>query len=1455
METLRGRRTLAGQPIEVTKIQSLRLGIDIGSISSDMLALDERGHVVFNDYRRTLGRPVETVAEQLERLYAAVPAARFERMAVTGAAGRLTAEIIGAPFVNEVRAQAMGVSHLYPEFAEATVIEMGGQDSKLIFLKSRNDTLELHDFALNSVCAAGTGSFLDQQAERLGISIEEEFGSLALQSTSVPQMAGRCSVFAKSDMIHLQQVATPVCDIVAGLCLALARSLKNNLGCGRTFVKPVIFTGGVAANAGVVRAFEDVLGLERGELIVPSLHFYTGALGAALAAEASGKQALTAVDKLKTFLTQGDAAHRRIPRRQRLETPITPPPESRVIAERLDTHPGCEAYLGVDVGSISTNVAVVDAEKRVLAKEYLMTAGRPLEAVREGLRRVGERVAGKVKIVGAATTGSGRYLTGDFIGADVVINEITAQAAGAVAVCPEVDTIFEIGGQDSKYIRLENGVVVDFEMNHACAAGTGSFLEEQAQRLGISIKEEFAALAMQSEQPVRLGERCTVFIESDLLGYQQQGAQTKDLVAGLAYSIATNYLNRVVGRRKVGQHICFQGGTAFNKAVWAAFETVTGKTIRVPDHHEMTGAIGAALIAAEHVRQMREGNGHTHTTRFRGFENLTHVQYTVETFTCEDCPNACEIKKVELEGSEPLYYGSRCDRYNVRKEKVTSTGEDILTWRTARLFERAELGSQKSGVRSQESAEQLKAPVVAIPRALITWQLLPLFSRFFQELGYDVIISGKTTKKTIRAGIEAVPAQPCFPVKAAFGHVKELLDAQPDYLFIPCIPSMTPTADIQKHTKLCPYVQSFAFQVQSAMGGQLGRTKIVSGPLYLGDGEKQMQTSFRKLAASVGADVKRADSALHAAMAAQEAFDSDIRQKGQAILDALKPNERLFVLISRPYNGLDEGMNLRLSQKLEAMGVRWIPMEMLDVAAAPLTDEGLHESVYWSYGQKILRAAEIIQRDERLFAIYLSNFSCGPDSFMQHFFTDIMRPKPALLLELDEHSADAGLVTRLEAFFESLRHYRPARPEAKRTVSCGSQSCATTPDHRLYVPYMGDVSYGFAACFRAYGQPAEVLPIADEQTLNRGRQYTTGKECLPCAIVVGEMLQTLEARGAAQKSAFFMPGSCGPCRFGMYNCLQRMVLGQVGRADTIVLSPNQDNNFFREFARSLNGVSVTTMLKDFWKAVIGCDLLHKAFLRVRPYANDRQAAEAVYRELLDEWCLRIEARQSLKTLTAFMEHAADKLADVPSERTQPRPRIGIVGEIYVRSHPFTNNDVIRRLEGLGAACELASFSEWVYYVNATNCSNARRQGRWGTLLSTWLQDTVQHTIEKRLAQPLERRFGALAEEPVARTLDAAVPYLHPAFQGEAVLSVGKMIEMHHHGIGGVVNVMPFTCMPSTVVSTQTQRIIADCGGMPVLNLSFDGQEDAALTTRLEAFVEQVRARNAAPERLKIEGRR
>jgi predicted CoA-substrate-specific enzyme activase len=1426
-----------GENVESRSLSGLRLGIDIGSTSSDVIVLDPKGHVVAADYRRTLGQPIEVVSEQMAQFLSVYPPSSFCCAAVTGSAGRLLAEQTKLPYVNEVKAQARGVAHLYPEYEQVTVIEMGGQDSKLIFLERRGDRLELKNFSLNSACAAGTGSFLDQQAQRLGINIENEFAQLALKSRSVPRMAGRCSVFAKSDMIHLQQIATPIEDILAGLCMALACSLKSGLGSGLEFVRPIIFTGGVAANAGVVRAFEDVLGLQQGELIVPKLRFYTGALGAVYALADSDQSSADIPALLREFQnTSASNQNRseRIARRPPLSVPRLPAPESRVL-ENIPADKGpVEAYLGIDVGSISTNVVVIDKDHNVLAKEYLMTAGRPIEAVQQGLAAVGEKVKDKVRIIGAATTGSGRYLTGDFIGADTVINEITAQAAGAVSVCPEVDTIFEIGGQDSKYIRLENGVVVDFEMNHACAAGTGSFLEEQAQRLGISIKKEFAELAMKSPHPVHLGERCTVFMESDLLGCQQQGASTEDLVAGLAYSIATNYLNRVVGRRKIGNHICFQGGTAFNKAVWAAFESVTGRPIRVPDHHEMTGAIGAALIAAEHVGRLRNNGQPGYQCRFKGFDNLTQAKYSVETFTCEECSNHCEIKRVQIDGSQPLYYGSRCDRYNLCTDTRQSSQEDILTWRTQKLFEHA--GVHPGGKTTPGR------PVVAIPQALIAWQFLPLFSKFFQTLGVDVSVSGRTDRTTIRRGIESIPSSPCFPVKAAFGHVRKILDRQPDYLFIPFIVDTPPMSGENKHSKLCPYVQSFADQVRSTFLDQMGRTKLISEPLHLGRGARTIEESFRRLAAQVNiTDHGKIRQAVHAAQQSQQSFEREIARKGREILDSVKPHEKLFVLVSRPYNGLDEGMNLRLSQKLDAMNIRWIPMEMLDLAAAPISDEDLHRKVYWSYGQKILRAAEIIRRDKRLFAIYLSNFSCGPDSFLQHFFDEIMHPKPALVLEVDEHSADAGLITRLEAFFESLRHYRPVHED--RLIAGHKGGPKPNRAKHLYIPYMGDVSLGLAACFRAYGQPADVMPIADESILNLGRRVTTGKECLPCAVTAGEMLNVLQSD--SNNAGFLMPASDGPCRFGMYNCLHRKILRETAGREFAVIAPSQDSSFAKDFARSRN-TSAIRMLTDLWKSTVGIDLLQKVLLRIRPDASQPDLVTALYDDIVKEWCRLVETRPSVAQMASFMEEAADRLGAVPLDRSPSKPRIGIVGEIYVRNHPFSNRHLIGRLESLGAACDLAGTAEWVYYTNFCARRNARAQRQYGTALKNILTNYIEHHIERRLAAPLEGRFGPLAEPHTEELLDLAAPYINRAFEGEAALTVGKIIEMHHQGVGGVINVMPFTCMPSTVVTTQTLRISRDCGGMPILNLSFDGQQDQTLTTRLEAFLDQVRSRQSAP---------
>ena len=1443
-EGLQSGRTASGR-VRRERTEALRgggkfyVGIDIGSTSSDVVILDESCNIHFDDYRRTKGQPIETVRAQLKEVFGCVNSSDIVLFAATGSAGRFFASLVGVRFVNEVPAQAAAIAKLYPDFPQATIIEMGGQDSKLIFLSRRDGKSRVRDFALNTVCAAGTGSFLDQQAQRLGVDIEGEFGELALQSRTVPRMAGRCSVFAKTDMIHLQQQATPNCDIVAGLCLALARNLKSNLGCGRDFVKPIVFTGGVAANMGVVRALENVFELGQGELVVPEKHFFTGAIGAVLVAKgrerakSDGKLELGVIDD---YLNKRGSALKQAPRRPKLQMPKLPPPESRVYENLLEeADEAIDAYLGVDVGSISTNVAVIDEQKRVMAKVYLMTAGNPLEAVRQGLDIVGKKVVGKVNILGAATTGSGRYLTGDFIGADIVINEITAQAAGAAIVNPKVDTIFEIGGQDSKYISLDNGVVVDFEMNHACAAGTGSFLEEQAQRLGINIEEEFAERAFTSDEPIKLGERCTVFMESDLLSYQQQGACTEDLVAGLSYSIVANYLNRVVGRRRVGNNICFQGGTAFNKAVLSAFEQVTGKPIMVPDHHEVTGAIGAAAIAAEYMK-----NKGSRQSKFRGFENLVHIEYSVESFTCEHCPNACEIKKVKLLGSEPLYYGSRCDRYNIKKKEASAVELGAFEYRTQKMFEFAGLSSRPFERRSLPGDKK----TVGIPIALIGMELLPMFSRFFKALGFEVVHSGKTNKRIIRKGVETVTAQTCFPVKVAYGHVLELIEKGVDYIFLPSIVSMTASFPENKHNQLCPYVQTIAYQASTAFADKLGETEILTVPLRLGEGSRLLYKSFGRLGKKLGVSGRSVKLAVDRALEAQASFEQALRDKGKEILESLKPDERLFVLVSRPYNGCDEGVNLELPKKLAELGVKVIPMEMLDLSKAKLSDEYLHRSVYWAYGQKILRAAEIIKNDSRLFAIYLSNFSCGPDSFLMTFFRDIMLPKPGLQLELDEHSADAGVITRLEAFLESLKHYRADRYEVVK-VSSRKTEAEGGGVRKWYIPYMGDSSYGLAAALRAYGRPAEVMPLADEETLLGGRAYTTGKECLPCAITTGDMLKVIKSKGFEPKrTAFFMPSASGPCRFGMYNCLHKQVLRYVGCESIPVISPNQDSSFYAEFTKIAGVSSTIGFSKDLWTSVVGLDLLRKLILRLRPFAVDSKQAQQLYQSCMQRWVKAIERRSSLSELCKLMGVFAEEFSALELDRTAEKPRVGIVGEIYVRSHPFANDNVIGRLEKLGAVCDLASLAEWIYYTNFTRARMARRRGQWRNYFTNMVQHYFQRKIEKLLAGPLDKRFGPLVEEPVEKTLEMASPYIHNTFEGEAALSVGKTVEYYHQGVGGVVNVMPFSCMPSTIVSTQTRRISADCDDMPILNLSFDGQEDSTLTTRLEAFVEQVRQRRS-----------
>ncbi|MCB0800777.1 MAG: hypothetical protein KDB91_09760, partial [Bacteroidales bacterium] len=589
--------------------RDVMIGLDIGSVSLNTVVMDEDDNVLEDYYDYVHGKPFNRLHERLSSLLNGYSAVSIKGIALTGTGGKLASGLIGGIFVNEIISQAASTGRIYPD--ARTVIEIGGEDSKLIMLDREpgDEFARLVDFEMNSICAAGTGSFLDQQARRIGVAIEKEFGEMAMKSVNPPRIAGRCSVFAKSDMIHHQQIATPLHDIVAGLCFALARNFRSTVARSKEIRKPVVFSGGVAANAGMVRAFREVLGLTGDELIIPEHHASMGAIGAVMYVRSNGinQGRFSGLKKLEEYLQGNASTFVSLPQLKESEALYSK--EVRFMKNGLEKLP---VYLGVDVGSLSTNVVLIDAEHNVVARRYLPTAGKPLEAIQRGMSEIYDEVGEEVEVIGAGTTGSGRYLTGDFIGADTIRNEITAQATAAIDYDPTVDTIFEIGGQDSKYISIENGVVVDFEMNKVCAAGTGSFLEEQAEKLNISIVDDFGSMALKSASPVKLGDRCTVFMESDLNSFMQKGARNDNLVGGLAYSIVYNYLQKVVADRRIGNKIFFQGGVTNNKAVVAAFEQVLGKKIIIPPHFDVTGAIGAAILAQQ---MMTAGQ----KTTFKGF--------------------------------------------------------------------------------------------------------------------------------------------------------------------------------------------------------------------------------------------------------------------------------------------------------------------------------------------------------------------------------------------------------------------------------------------------------------------------------------------------------------------------------------------------------------------------------------------------------------------------------------------------------------------------------------------------------------------------------------------------------------------------------------------------------------------------------------------------------------------
>jgi len=1376
------------------------LGIDIGSVSIKLLLL-EQGQVKRRVYHRFQGEPLQTLHDLLREHFGYL-CGEPVRLGITGIGGKTVQSIIGGRFFGEIASIAAGNFYVVPQ--ARTIIEMGGEDSKLLIVDGEKRVVT--DFAMNAQCAAGTGSFLDQQANRLKISIEDEFGQLALKSKNPPRIAGRCSVFAKTDMIHLQQIATPDYDIVAGLCFAVARNFKSSIARGKKFEKPIVFEGGVAANPGMVRAFTEILDLDEGELIIPENFNVIAALGAALLVdEAQAETTQLEPEKIKSYLkyrgvksSGRDALTFDYPESKHYDT---------TLAEKPRDFENLEVFLGVDVGSLSTNLVLIDSNRRVIARRYLMTEGRPIDAVRRGLEEIDNEVGDRVIVRAVGSTGSGRYLTGDLIGADIVRNEITAQATAAIDIDPKVDTIFEIGGQDSKYISIDDRAVIDFEMNKACAAGTGSFLQEQAEKLNICIETEFGDRALNATCPVGCGERCTVFMESDLVAHQHAGAGKEDLLAGLAYSIATNYLTKVVGDRRVGDHILFQGGVAWNKAVVAAFEKLIGKKVTVPPHHDVTGAIGAAMLAMERISEP------DFETSFKGFD-LHRRKYKLVSFTCTDCSNQCEIHKVEIENDEPLYYGSRCEKYDVKRRQQGDLPPNYTNLRQQILHRR---------YLSFEPPDKPRGKV-GIPRVLHFFEYYPFWRAFFESLGFKVVNSDLSNQEIVETALELFSAETCYPVKLVYGHIANLLEKNVDYIFLPSLIKMAGVEEDDDGAFSCPYVQTIPSAIKARFEFEQIGVRFIDTPVWMSHDVADLRQRLKPLTHDFHLGDHEFYRAIDNGHKAFNLYQKNLLEEGRKILAGLSPNEKAMVIVSRPYNGCDRKLSLELPDKIRNLGIKAIPVDFLELDAA---DNDAHY-MYWRYGRSILSAADYIRKHPNLFAVYISSFGCGPDSFITHFFRKAMLGKPYLLLELDEHSADAGMITRCEAFNDSLRHYKFTPPMASFNLA----SDDFRPfEKTIYIPNMCDHAYALRAAFERHGLTAEVLDEPDELTLEYGKKFTTGKECFPCVVTTGDMIKKLRsAEFDRRKAVFFMPGAQGPCRFGLYSQLHRIVLDDIGFSDVPIFSPNSSNGY-ADF-----GLDGTSFRQITWRGLVFIDCLVKMLHRVRPYERHEGETEKLYFHYLGRMDHAIVHDEPLAKLAT---EAAQAFARVDRDDS-PRPLVGVVGEIYLRNNRFSNNHLIGKLEKLGLEVWLATFSEWPLYTSFTYRRDALAAHNLTDSLKGSLQLVIQSRQEHKLFDCFNRELNIRPEYPVKKVLNLATRYLSIDHKGEAILSIGKAMEMYREGADGIVNAMPFNCMPGTVVSSLSKRISDDHDSIPWLNISYEGLRDSGEETRLEAFAEQVR---------------
>jgi predicted CoA-substrate-specific enzyme activase len=1354
-----------------------RAGIDIGSTTVKLVVLDENDNIIFSDYRRHCAHTQETLNELLQDAKKTTGDCQL-LCGITGSGSINLGKALDIKFVQEVVAVATALQHTAPQTDVA--IELGGEDAKIIYFAGGLEE------RMNGVCAGGTGSFIDQMAALLqtdASGLNEE----AANYQQIYPIAARCGVFAKADIQPLINEGATKADLAASIFQAVVNQTISGLACGKPIRGHVAFLGGpLHFLPELKKAFIRTLKLTDETTIDPDNSHLFAAMGAALE---SGDAKVHDIDDLIKSLSSGVEMNfelKRLPSLFESEDDYAAfcrRHESAVVhKEKLSDYSG-DCFLGIDAGSTTTKLALIGAEGQLLFSYYSNNQGNPIRTAMDAIEKLRHELPESAHIVRSCSTGYGEALLKSAFALDEGEVETIAHCTAAAFFDPKVDCVLDIGGQDMKCIKLKHNSVDTVLLNEACSSGCGSFIENFANSLGFTA-EGFAQEALYAKNPVDLGTRCTVFMNSNVKQAQKEGASVSDISAGLAYSVIKNALYKVIkltDPSQLGQHIVVQGGTFYNKAVLRALEQIAGVEVTCPDISGIMGAFGAALVARERYKGQ--------ATTMLPLDEIVQLSYTTATARCGRCSNNCLLTVNKFPGGRRHVTGNRCER-GLGGSGQTERAPNMVEYKQKRMFDYPPLEDAPRGV-------------IGIPRVLNMYENYPFWATFFKDLGFKVQLSPFSSRKIYQLGMESIPSESeCYPAKLAHGHVQWLIDQGIETIFHPCVfYEHQETTGAQNHYN-CPVVVSYPENLKNNVEAVAdGQVRYIR-PFIAFTSERVAADRLVALCKEEWsipeAEVRKA---VKLAWAEQQHAKDDVRAEGARLLSQMESSDgRGIVLAGRPYH-IDPEINHGIPELIASYNLTVFTEDSLPVNFEP--GRPVRANDQWVYHSRLYTAAEFVSHRDDLELLQLNSFGCGLDAVTTDQVSEILENAGKLytVLKIDEVNNLGAARIRIRSLIAAMNMRREKEIHAK-PATAGYQRTVFTKQMRkdgytIIAPQMSPIHFDLLEpVFKKHGYNVVILDNDNRSAIDTGLKYVNNDACFPAMTAVGQIMEAvLSGRYDTDRLAIAMTQTGGCCRASNYVGFIRRALDKAGLSHIPVISVNANG-----MEKNPGFKMSPALLMDAAHAVVYGDLFMRCLYHVRPYELVPGSANKLHEQLRDK-CIASLTEGKGPSYSNMCQEIVTAFDNFPIDETIRKPRVGVVGEILVKYMPLANNHLVDLLESEGAEAVVPDLMDFMNYCVYNNDYKHQFLGKgWISSATAKIGVGAIRMLRKPAIDALEQSRRFEPPMPIEQVADLAKPFLSIGNQyGEGWFLTGEMVELLRSGTPNIVCIQPFACLPNHVV--------------------------------------------------------